>query len=68
MAPVLDEVAAELGDTIKMGKVDVDQERNLANLFGVKTIPTVAVMRDGRMTGLSVGIRSKERILELMEE
>ena len=62
MAPILDEVAAERGD-IKVGKVNVDEQGELAARFDVMSIPTLMVFKGGRVVHSSVGVRPKEEVL-----
>ena len=65
MAPVVEEIAAEHPE-IRVGKVDVDAENGLAAQFGVMSIPTLVVIRNGETAGTLVGVQSKERVLELL--
>lgn len=65
MAPVVEEIAAEHPE-IRVGKVDVDAESELAAQFGVMSIPTLVVMRDGAAAGTLVGVQPKARVLNLL--
>ena len=65
MGPVVDEIAAERGD-IKVGKVNVDDESELASAFGIMSIPTLIVMKGGKVVNSSVGVRPKGDILRLI--
>jgi len=65
IAPTLDEIAAERSD-IKVCKVNVDEEPELARSFGVMSIPMLVVMKDGKVVNQSVGAIPKERILALL--
>ena len=65
LAPVLDQIAAERTD-IKVGKVNVDNEPELARQFGVMSIPTLVVMKDGQAVAQSVGVQPKEAILRMI--
>ncbi len=65
VAPILDEIAHEWPD-IKVGKINVDTESNLARQFRTYSIPTLVVMKNGVITHQVVGARSKEQILELL--
>lgn len=67
LAPVIEEIAREHPE-IKVGKVNVDDEPELATSFGVSSIPTVVVMKAGKVTGQSVGYRPKADILKLLGE
>lgn len=59
MAPVIDEVAAELGDRVKFVKVDVDANPATARSYGIRSIPTFAVIRDGEVFHQFAGSRPK---------
>lgn len=65
VSPIIDEIASERPD-IKVGKVNVDEESDLAARFGVMSIPTLAVIKNGKVTHKSAGARPKEDILELL--
>ena len=65
VAPVLEEIADERTD-IKVGKVNVDEEGELAAQFGIMSIPTLVVMKGGKITGQAIGARPKAHILRLL--
>lgn len=65
LAPVLDQIATERTD-IKVGKVNVDNEPELARQFGVMSIPTLVVMKDGKAVAQTVGVQPKEAILRMI--
>ncbi len=65
VAPILEQIADERGD-IKVGKVNVDEEMELAAQFGVMSIPMLVVMKQGRVVAKSVGARPKEQILAML--
>ena len=65
VSPVVDEIAAQRPD-IKVGKVNVDEQPELAGAFGVRSIPTLVVMREGKVVHQAVGARPKEQILALL--
>ena len=65
VSPIVDEIAAERGD-IKVGKVNVDEERELAAQFGVMSIPTLVVMKGGKVVNQMVGARPKSQILAML--
>lgn len=65
MGPVVDEIAAERSD-IKVGKVNVDDESELAGAFGIMSIPTLVVMKGGKVVNSSVGVRPKGDILRMI--
>ena len=64
--PVLDEIAAET-DAIKIGKVNVDEEPELAGEFGIMSIPTLVTVKNGQVVGQTVGARPKNMILEMLQ-
>ena len=66
LAPVVAEIAREKAGKVKVCKVNVDEEPGLADRFGVASIPTLLVFRDGRLTASSVGYRPKEDLLKLL--
>ncbi len=66
VSPLVDEVAEENPQYL-VGKVNVDQEPELAQAFGVASIPTLVVMKDGRPVQQSVGAMPKSQILALLE-
>ena len=68
LSPVVDEIAGELAGKVKIGKVNVDEEQELASQFRVMSIPTLAVLKDGKLTATAVGVRPKKEILKLLEE
>ena len=65
VSPIVDEIATERGD-IKVGKVNVDEERELAGQFGVMSIPTLVVIKGGRVVNQMVGARPKSQILAML--
>ena len=66
VSPVVDEIAAEMPE-IKVGKVNVDEEVELAVQFGVMSIPTLVVIKDGKLVQRAVGAMPKANILELLK-
>lgn len=64
LSPVVDQIAEE-NDAIKVGKVNVDEQPELAQMFGIMSIPTLISFRDGKAVNKSVGVISKDEILEL---
>lgn len=65
LSPIVDEVAEERTD-VKVGKVNVDEQPELASQFGVMSIPTLLVFRDGKLVNQAVGARPKAGVLELL--
>lgn len=65
VGPLVEEIADERPD-IKVGKVNVDEQPELAAQFGVMSIPTLVVMRDGKIINKAVGARPKQQILAML--
>ena len=65
LAPILDEIAAERED-IKVCKINVDEEPELAAQYQVVSIPSLFVIKDGQVTNQSLGARPKPQILEML--
>ena len=65
VGPVVDEIARERAD-IKVGKVNVDEQPELAGQFGVMAIPTLVVMKDGKVADRAAGTRPKAQILAML--
>ncbi len=66
VSPIIDEIASERSDIV-VGKVNVDDNPELASEFGVFSIPTLVVMKDGKVVNQSSGARPKGQILSLLE-
>lgn len=67
LSPVVDEFAQENPDFV-VGKINVDKEPELSEEFGVSSIPMLVVMKDGKILNKSVGAKSKQQILEMIEK
>lgn len=68
VAPVVEEVAHELEGKVKVGKVNIDEQPELAVRFGVMSIPTLLVVENGEVKETAVGARPKADILNLLGE
>ncbi|MBQ8612204.1 MAG: thioredoxin [Oscillospiraceae bacterium] len=66
VSPIVDEIADEAADK-KVGKINVDDEPELARQFGVMSIPTLVVMKDGKIANKAVGARPKAAILAMFD-
>ena len=66
IAPIVEEIAEE-NEEILVGKVNVDEEMELAMEFGISSIPTLAVIKDGAVVAKAVGYRPKADLLKLLE-
>lgn len=65
VSPLVDQIAEEHAE-IKVGKINIDEQRELAAQFHVMSIPTLAVIKDGKVTNQSSGARPKAQILSLL--
>lgn len=67
VSPIVDEVANELEGKAKVGKINVDEEQELAQAFSIMSIPTLIVINNGKLVKQLVGVRSKQEIKEMIE-
>ena len=65
VSPIVDEIAEEHPE-LAVGKINVDEEGELAQAFGVMSIPTLVVLRDGKIVNQSVGAKPKAQILKML--
>jgi thioredoxin 1 len=68
LAPTLDELAAEYGDTVTIGKVDIDNSRELAMQYDVRSIPTLVFFKDGQIAKKVVGLKQKSELKGVIDE
>ena len=66
LSPTISEIAEEYKDKVKVGKVNVDEEEDLAAMFGVSSIPMLVVMKNGKVVNSSVGVRPKDQIVNMI--
>ena len=67
LAPVLAEIAEENEGAVVVGKINVDEEPQLAAQFGIASIPTLIVFKNGEITAKSVGVKPKAQILDMIK-
>ncbi len=67
LAPIVAELAEEMAGKIKVGKINVDDEGELAAQFGIVSIPTVVVIKEGKITANSVGLVPKAKLVSLLD-
>ena len=65
VSPIVDEIADERGD-LKVGKINVDEQPELASQFQIMSIPTLIVIKNGEITNRSVGVSPKQQILSML--
>ena len=69
LAPVIHEIAEGITDnTAKVGKINVDEEPELSEAFKIVSIPTIVVMKDGKISAQAAGVRPKEAILKMLAQ
>jgi len=68
IAPVLEELDGELGDKVKIAKLNVDDNQETAGKYGVMSIPTLLLMKDGNVVDQVVGFQPKEALAELVNK
>ncbi|WFR58489.1 thioredoxin [Anaerocolumna sp. AGMB13025] len=66
VAPIIDEVAEETKEAVKVGKINIDEEGELAEAFKIMSIPTLVVVKGGKVVESSVGVKPKKAILSLI--
>lgn len=66
LAPIIDEIAEEYADTVTVGKINVDEQPQLAAAFGVESIPTLIAFKNGVPMGALVGLQTKESVIDLI--
>lgn len=67
VSPIVDEVANEVEGRAKVGKVNVDEQQELASAFNIMSIPTLVVIHKGKLVKQTVGVQTKEEILEMLK-
>ncbi len=66
MSPVVDKIAQEYEGSVKVGKVNIEEEPELAKEFGVMSIPTLIVMKEGKVQKRSVGLKTKKEVEKMI--
>ena len=66
LGPIVAEVAEELAGSIRVGKVNIDEEPALAARFGIASIPTLLVFKNGTIAGQSIGLQGKQQIIDVL--
>ncbi len=68
IAPLLKEVAEEMGDKITIAKIDIDENPNTPGKYGVRGIPTLTIFKDGNVQGTKVGAVNKGKLVDFINE
>lgn len=67
LSPIIESIAEKYDGTVKVCKVNVDEQPELANAFDVASIPTVVIMKDGKIVNTSIGYKPQEQIEALLK-
>lgn len=67
VGPIVEEISKELSTKAKVGKINVDEEMELAQTFNVMSIPTLLVFKEGKVVNTTVGFQSKEALMSLLK-
>ncbi|NLP34931.1 MAG: thioredoxin [Clostridiales bacterium] len=67
VSPTLEEIAKEMKGTAKVGKINIDEEAELASKFRIMSIPTLMVVKDGKVSSTTVGVKPKKEILKMLQ-
>lgn len=68
LSPIVDQIAGEVTQKARVGKVNVDEQPELASKFKVMSIPTLVMIKDGKPVATSVGVKPKEEILAMLNQ
>jgi len=68
IAPLLEEVAADMGDKLTIAKIDIDDNPNTPGKYGVRGIPTLTMFKDGNVQGTKVGAVTKAKLVDFINE
>ena len=67
IAPIVDEVAEDYAENLKVCKMDIDSNRDIAVQFGIRSIPTLMIFKNGQPVGAQIGAISKQQLLEFIQ-
>jgi thioredoxin 1 len=68
LTPIIEEVAKEIGDTAKICKVNVDESPEVSSKYGIRSIPTLMVFKDGAAFSTKIGVLQKKAIIDWLNE
>lgn len=68
MSPVIEEIAREFEDKITVLKINIDENPDIAEKYSVMSIPTIMLFKDGKAKKTSVGVTTKEKLVEMIQE
>ena len=67
IAPIVEEIAKEYEGKVKVGKINVDQQPELASAFNIVSIPTIMIFKNGKIEDMVIGYKPKEQLIELLK-
>jgi thioredoxin 1 len=68
LSPIVDEIAEEMQGSLRVGKINIDEQPQLAEQFGVMSIPTLILFKGGEAVAQSVGVQPKANIVSMVED
>ncbi|RMH07326.1 MAG: thioredoxin [Aquificota bacterium] len=66
IAPIIEELANELGDRVKFGKLNTDENPNIAMMYGIRAIPTLMLFKNGEVVDTRIGVQPKEALRQMI--
>ncbi len=66
LAPIVEKLADEFEGKVKVGKLDIDESKDIARKYGIRSVPTVMVFRGGSKTAQHVGVTNREKLIQLI--
>jgi thioredoxin 1 len=66
LAPIVEKLADEFAGQVRVGKLDIDESRPIAQKYGIRSVPTVMVFRGGQKTGEHVGLTTRDKLVKLL--
>lgn len=66
LAPIVEKIADDFEGKVRVGKLDIDAERSIAEKYGIRSVPTVLVFKDGQKAGSHVGLTTRDKLVNLL--
>lgn len=66
IAPIIEELAMEMGDKVKFGKLNTDENQNIAMRYGIRAIPTIMLFKNGEVVDTRIGVQPKEALRQMI--
>lgn len=68
LAPILEQVASEIGESVKISKLNVDESKTIAAKYGIMSIPTVLIFKNGEIVDQFTGVQPKQKVLDILNK